>query len=124
MNHFLYPVTRDRHKATAQYGNVATKALIRLFLEEGSQKETLEAQIFGGAQPEESTHEALEVSQQNIEIARHILSKNGILIVSEDVGGTKGRKVIYNTFANEVISVRVNRLRGSDWHPYEGRDSS
>lgn len=120
MNLFLYPQTRDPEKATSQYGNVATKTLIRLFLEEGSRKKNLEAQIFGGAHPE-STGEKAEVSRRNIAVARHVLGKNGIRIISEDVGGTRGRKLVYNTLTNEVVSIRVDRLRENDWYPYGER---
>jgi chemotaxis protein CheD len=124
MNHFLYPFTRNPDKATAQYGNVATTTLIRLMLDEGSSKKALEAQIFGGACPDRGPSEAVEISRKNIAVAQRILCKNGIPIVSEDVGGNKGRKVIYNTLDNEVMSVKVGRLRESDWHPYNATNST
>ena len=120
MNHFLYPSIEDPREATARYGNVATKTLIRLFLDGGSCLENLEAQILGGASPEAKGEAALEIGQQNILVARQIIQKQGIPIVSQDVGGTKGRKLIYNSQANEMIVIRVDRLRRNDWYPYEG----
>lgn len=121
MSLFLYPYTYDSSQATARFGNVAIKTLMRLFLEEGSKKTSLEAQIFGGAHPYNGTPDAVRVSEQNIAVARQVLSKNGVSITSEDVGGNKGRKVVYNTLTNEVVSLRVERLRESDWHPYTER---
>lgn len=122
MNHFLYPVTRDAREATPQFGNVGVKALLRFFLEEGSRKGDLEAQVFGGAHPEGGDHEVMEIGRCNVDVGRQVLLRNGIPIVSEDVGGTKGRKVVYNTKTNEVAVFRVDRLRDSDWYPYrEGR---
>lgn len=120
MNHFLYPLVRSPGQATAQFGNVAIKALVQLFLDEGSQRKHLEAQIFGGAHRTESSSEEVEICQQNVAIGRQILARNKIPIVSEDVGGTKGRKIVYNTFTNDVAVFRVEKLRESDWYPYKG----
>jgi chemotaxis protein CheD len=120
MNHFLYPRTNDSNQATAQYGNIATRTLLRLFLESGSRLENLEAQILGGANQGVKGQTTVDIAQQNIHVARQIMEKKGIPIVSQDVGGTKGRKVIYNSQTNELIIVRVERLRQNDWYPYEG----
>ena len=120
MNHYLYPLTRNSKEATAQYGNVAVKALVRLFVEEGSNRKDLEAQIFGGAHLADSPGEAVEISHKNIDICRQVLAMSKIPIVSEDVGGTKGRKVVYNSLTNDVAVFRVEKLRESDWYPYQG----
>jgi chemotaxis protein CheD len=120
MNHFLYPRIRDPRRATVQYGNIATQTLLRLFLETGSRLEDLEAQILGGAAPGIEGSTTVDIARQNIQVARQTMQRRGISIVSEDVGGAKGRKVIYNSQTNELIVVRVERLRKSDWYPYEG----
>jgi chemotaxis protein CheD len=39
-------------------------------------------------------------------------------IVSKDVGGQKGRKVIINTDMNQTVVVKVDKLRVGDWYPY------
>ncbi len=121
MNHFLFPVTDDPTLATAQYGNVATNALIRFFLEGGSEAEHLEAQIFGGALLPDGAEEANEVSRENVMMAQFVLRKSGIRIVSEDTGGNKGRKIVYNSSTNHVMVIRVDRIRKGDWYPYQGR---
>jgi chemotaxis protein CheD len=120
MNHFMYPFVRDPRKATAKFGNVATRTLIRLLLQAGSRKEHLESQIFGGSHYKENGGEGVNVGKQNVEVARRVLIKNDIPIVSQDVCGTKGRKLVYNSSTNEVVIIRVERLRDSDWYPYEG----
>ena len=120
MNHFLYPRISDARRATVQYGNVATQTLLRLFLATGSRLEDLEAQILGGAAPGMDGSTTADIARQNVHVARQVMERKGISIVSEDVGGTKGRKVIYNSQTNELIIVRVERLRQSDWYPYEG----
>lgn len=118
MNHFLYPLAREPREATARFGNVAVKALFRLLIEEGSREKDLEAQIFGGACLSDSPRETMEISEKNVLIGREVLVRNKIPIVSEDVGGSKGRKLVYNTLTNEVVVLRVERLRDGDWYPY------
>ena len=118
MNRFQYPFIGNRQKATAEYGNAATIALIRMFLEDGSKKKHLEAQILGGAHnPEMSDN---NIGKENVKIARRILIKADIPISSEDTGGEKGRKVIFNTSTNELAVFKVEQLRKIDWYPYEG----
>ena len=121
MNHFLFPTTRDPAQATALYGNVSTRALVRFFLEAGSRVNHLEAQIFGGADPPDNALEAVKVGRENVAVARNTLMRSKVRIVSEDTGGSKGRKLVFNNLTNEVLVIRVDTLRQADWYPYEGR---
>jgi len=117
MNHFQFPCTQDENLATARYGNVAVPTLIRLLVHDGSETKHMEAQIVGGAyNPEISSK---NIGQDNVRIAKKILSKEKIRVVSEDVGGEKGRKVVFTTNTNEIAVIKVGKLRKSDWYPYE-----
>ena len=118
MNHFLFPHARTREESTALYGNIAVPVLIRMMLENGSRPSHLEAQIFGGAFNGDVSQR--DIGRDNLRTARQILARRRIKIVSEDVGGSKGRKVVFNTNSYEVGILKVNRLRESDWYPYEG----
>ena len=60
-----------------------------------------------------------DIGRENIEIARKILSKRKISIISKDVGGEKGRKVVFNTDTNEIAVLKVDSLRDDDWYPYQ-----
>lgn len=84
----------------------------------GSRRSHLEAQIFGGAFKDENA--AGDIGQDNLRTARQVLNRMRIQIVSEDVGGAKGRKVVFNTQSYEIGILKVNRLRESDWYPYDG----
>ncbi len=121
MAHFLYPATDERSQASAKYGNVAINYLIKLFLADGSKIKNLKAQIFGGAISPAGDCE--RVGPENVRAAKKILVRRKIPIVSEDVGGSMGRKIVYNTLKNEAIVYKVNQLRKGDWYPYiqEGR---
>jgi len=116
MNHFRFPYTGDRKRATALYGNVSTLSLIQMMMDNGSQKEYLEAQIFGGAQNQKIAQE--DIGIENIEAARKVLQRCKVRIVSEDVGGLMGRKVVFNTETAELAVIRVQKLRKEDWYPY------
>ncbi len=117
MNHFQLPYIRERHKATACYGNVATSALIRMMIDDGSNLENLEAQIFGGAYNPKISPD--DVGSENIMVARKILEKKRVRVVSEDVGGERGRKVVFDTNTNEIAVLKVDKLRKADLYPFE-----
>jgi chemotaxis protein CheD len=119
MSHFRYPAAGGAREATAQFGNVAITVLVRLFLDEGSERRDLEAQLFGGAVPPRGEPGPEETGRQNVDVGRMVLTRHGIPIVSEDVGGVKGRKLIYDTQTNEVVVLRVDQLRAGDWYPYK-----
>jgi len=116
MNHFLLPSTANPKEATARYGNVATLTLIGMMLEGGSNIKDLEAQVFGGAFKRETC--PTNIGLENIQVARKILARKRIPIASEDVGGEKGRKIVYDTRLNEVAVIKVDRIRKGDWYPY------
>lgn len=117
MNRFQLPCIYKKNEATAMYGNVATLALIRMMLSDGSKVKNLEAQVIGGAYNREfSMH---NIGQENIITARKVLVRERICIASEDTGGEKGRKVIFNTHTSELAVFKVENLRKSDWYPYE-----
>jgi len=117
MNHFQLPYIRERHKATARYGNVATSALIHMMIDDGSNLEHLGARIFGGAyNPRISPN---DLGSENIMAAREILAKKRVRVVSEDVGGERGRKIVFDTSTNEIAVLKVDKLRKADWYPFE-----
>lgn len=113
MNHFLSPEIHDLEYATPRYGNVATAALVNVMREAGSQDENLVAQIIGGASPAGAPPSDLGV--RNVEAARSVLKRKGILIISEDVGGTMGRKIVFDTETGRSITLKVHELRDEDW---------
>lgn len=120
--HYQYPFVGEKGEATARYGNVAVTHLVRMLLDEKVGRKDMRAQIFGGAALP-GLAQCREVAQENIRVARGILGRFDIRIVSEDVGGDVGRKLVYNSFSNEVIVLRATQLRRGDWYPYtNGRE--
>ena len=118
INHFQFPFTDEKNQATAKYGNVATIALVRIMVNDGSKIKHLEAQILGGAHNRKVSPK--NIGLENIRTARKILNREKINIASEDVGGEKGRKIVFNTDTNEIAIIKVGKLRDKDWYPYAG----
>ncbi len=113
MNQFVFPKTENREDMTAQYGNVGIRALFRMLMDMGANRDSMVAQIIGGAECRTFNDENLGL--QNIQVARYVLDQLRVPVVSEDVGGTMGRKVIYHSGTNEMAVFKVDSLRGSDW---------
>ncbi len=114
MNHFLYPSAPSSSKSTSQYGNVATVRLIQMLEKAGARTSSLFAQIIGGAIPPFPTKNK-NIGEENVEIARKILKRKGIKVVSEDVGGTMGRKIVFNSYTGHLMVLKVYQIRKDDW---------
>jgi chemotaxis protein CheD len=107
MNHYIFPIRKKNDPMSTKFGNIAIMQLLKCFMDHSSQKEDLVAHIIGGAHLEENSN-SNEIAQHNIVIARKILKKQGIKIISEHTGGLSGRKVIFISEFNEVIIHKVN----------------
>jgi chemotaxis protein CheD len=103
INHYRYPFTRDPENSTAYYGNVSIITLIRMLCEDGSKQKHLKAQIFGGAH--NSKISSRNIGVENIRMAKKILCNRKIPLISEDVGGQVGRKVVFRTDINEIAAL-------------------
>ncbi len=115
MNHFVYPITKDKNNATPKFGNVATKVMIKKMYSAGSDPMDIVAQIIGGANLE-NNNSALGI--ENVNIARKVLQKEKIKIQSEDIGGNLGRKVIFDMNTGHLMVIKVHQIRSSDWKDY------
>ncbi len=113
--HFLVPRPPRGEQPRPVHGVPAILHLIRMILEERGRLEDLEAQVFGGGDLPGHT-----LGRENVETAQKVLRKAGVHIVSMDVGGEKGRKLIYNSETNHVAVIKVDRIRANDWYPAEG----
>jgi chemotaxis protein CheD len=98
-NHYLLPMYVVGGAASPRFGNVAIEQLVDKMALLGSRKRDLQAKVFGGAstlapgsRPEEES-----LGWQNVEVARRALATLGIPVVAEDVGGGRGRKLLFRT---------------------------
>lgn len=120
MNHFLYPKTGPFGRPTPQHATASIPALIRMMQKQGCRVEDLEAQIFGGGELMGAAGSG-NIGAKNVKMARKLLKKSGIRVVSEDVGGMKGRRLIFHTGTNEALVMKTHRIRRGDYYPYRQR---
>ncbi len=114
MNHFIYGrASHGNHNA--RYGDVSILYLITYLMQEmGCQRINMRAHIVGGGY-----NRALDskIGDENVAVAEELLSKNSIEVVTKDVGGETGRKVVFNNATGEVLVYKGINIRRSDWYP-------
>lgn len=95
MNHYLLPLAVERERS-ARFGNVALEILLSQVLERGARKGNLRAKVFGGAGVLGGFQRSgRSLGRENVSLALRILEAEGIPIVDGDVGGQRGRKVVF-----------------------------
>lgn len=98
MNHFMLPTARDRAQTGTRFGDHAIRELIDRLGELGSPARALKAKVFGGACVMEAFRGgAQHLGAQNAELALREVRAAGIEIVAQDLGGSRGRKLIFHT---------------------------
>ena len=122
ISHFVWPHAKDRRRSNVTYGDTAIPMLRKTLEDMGCHRTRLEAMVFGGACPRQQFSKSdASLGQENITLTRAILKRMNIPLVSEDVGGCRGRKILYHTRSNDAVILKVDTLRPWDW--YE-RDST
>lgn len=97
VNHYLLPRATGS-KPSARFGDVATRELIDRVLACGTRRANLRAKLFGGACTIEALqHHVNNIGNQNAEIALDVLHTERIPIVERDLGGARGRKLVFRT---------------------------
>jgi len=94
MNHFLLPDVPDGQdnqvNTAARYGSVAMERLINAILAEGGRRERLEVKVFGGAKVIKTS---VDVGDRNAAFVLDYLRREGLRLVSQDLGGRFARRV-------------------------------
>lgn len=102
INHYLLPLWNGDGLPTPKYGNVAIPRLVEK-IRSIAGGGTLIAKVFGGASMWSQTSGALAVGERNVELAFNTLEDMKIKVVSQDVGGGMGRKIIFDTESGSVL---------------------
>jgi chemotaxis protein CheD len=101
MSHIVLPEPLDPRDASLRFAAAAHDGLVASVLALGARRERLRAKLFGGAfilaDPAEAGPAAPPLGLRNVEAARRLLARATIPIVSEDVGGSRGRKLVFHT---------------------------
>jgi chemotaxis protein CheD len=106
LNHFLLPGIPSDESTNLNRGLTSTAMLVRSMLNRKINVNTLEAKIFGGCNSLYQ-NDVFKVGERNIAIALAVLKSFEVRVVAKHVGGSFGRKIIFNTATGRV---RVNLL--------------
>jgi chemotaxis protein CheD len=120
MNHFLM---HDSPPSPAEdfgrYAVTATQHIIQALMSRDPVPEHYRAQVFGGASVLKSASELVSIGQANTADAKRILASHRIRIIREETGGTRGRRVKFDTSTNTVFC----RFAGQVGKKRHGADS-
>jgi chemotaxis protein CheD len=129
MNHFLLPgmVHPDEMLSSdvGRYGMFAMELLIGELIKLGARRKELKAKLFGGGKVLTFRRDDGDVTTSNIRFAKKFLELEGIPTVNEDVGGNKGRKIMFYSDTSRVLlkrfSVRKERTAMKEEQDYKAR---
>ncbi|WP_026962078.1 chemotaxis protein CheD [Alicyclobacillus herbarius] len=102
MVHTMLPAAPGPRGARPQkYADLGTEWLIQAVLSAGGRASCLKAKLAGGAHMFKGhlQSKALSIGERNVASILTVLSQAGIPVVGEDVGGTVGRTIEFDTVA-------------------------
>lgn len=113
MSHVVLPDSTGRDAAPAKFADTAIPHMLELLKQQGAPTGSLVAKIAGGACMFGATG-PMQIGQANAEAVRGILKTLRIPVLAEDVGGTKGRRVVLDcgdgTLTVEIAGCNVKVL--------------
>lgn len=108
VNHFLLPNWNNKGAPDVRYGDIATTELHDKTILSGAVKRRLVAKIYGGASLLKLDGAGFNIGQRNIEIAKQKLKELHIPIIEEKIGGTTGKKILFDP---QTGYVKVDEIR-------------
>ncbi|MGE4551710.1 MAG: chemotaxis protein CheD [Desulfovibrionaceae bacterium] len=106
--HALLPVAEEyardperRRREIYRYVDTAVRATLDAMCGLGARRATLEAKVFGGACA--LVDERVGVGLKNVRTAFEALNAAGVRVAASNVGGDRGRKILYYPHTGEVF---------------------
>jgi chemotaxis protein CheD len=97
MNHFMLPLVAGGSIHSPRFGKVAMEELITQLQANGARLTRLHAHVFGGACMFQQMQTKGHLGHKNVEFALDYLARTPIEVEKVDVGGTRGRKLHFQT---------------------------
>ena len=112
--HALLPKCRREQTCsqveTGKYVECAIGALLSELATRGVLNSEIEAKLFGGSDMFDSDEGGrYGVGRQNQEMALRLLGEAEVKVVTRDLGGPRGRKIIFRTDTGEVFLKRLRK---------------
>lgn len=110
INHFMLPSSIRMNEIVfsedAKYGINAMEKMINSMMKLGARRKSMEAKVFGGGRVMDTSLN--NVAQSNIDFAFTYLEMEQIPVLTKDVGGQNGRKLL---FFPEEFTIYLKRIR-------------
>ncbi len=100
-----------------KYVECSIRQMVKLFDHYGIKRREIDVKCFGGADmfSRQNNSEGTEfVGRQNIQTAEKILNNEGLRILTMDVGGLQGRKILFYTDTGQVLLKRLTKVNDPD----------
>jgi chemotaxis protein CheD len=94
MNHYLLPLHVEREQSL-RFGTIAVPALVDAVVKAGGGRTSLVAKVFGGASVIGALGKGRRLGDENAALALRLLEEARIPVLDQDVGGQRGRKVVF-----------------------------
>jgi chemotaxis receptor (MCP) glutamine deamidase CheD len=103
MNHFLLDRPTDEQTTDiGRYGKTSTDQIISTLMSVDDNPFNYRAQIFGGAAVVDALIDSRNIGGRNMLVAQEVLDSYRIRVIKKDVGGTRGRRIKFDTASNTV----------------------
>ena len=96
VNHFLLPHHVERERSP-RFGTVAVPELLSQLLQAGARHDALTAKVFGGSNVIGAMSRGRRLGEENAALALRLLAEAHIPVLFQDVGGSRGRKLVFLT---------------------------
>lgn len=96
INHFLLPKGVNGVDSAGRFGNLALPELLDRMTKAGAERRALTAKVFGGAALVVPVPPPNHIGKQNLDLTLSWLEREHIPVVGTDVGGARGRKLVFN----------------------------
>jgi len=102
MAHIMMPKRNGTPNAKiGKYADTAVKALVEMMLKNSSEKDKMKAYIIGGATMFPTQNSNNTIGYKNYLAVKNELKKLEIPIYKTEIGGTNGRKILFNCGTGE-----------------------
>lgn len=110
----IQPRARRGEKPTNYHAVTAVNSLVEHVSNGNWRTARMEAFLFGGGHVDARAQRRAE---QTLRAARRALKRKGVRIVTEDVGGSVGRKILFDTGSGDIAVLKTRKIRKTDWVP-------
>ena len=120
--HGLLPSCKGKRRCDCtdsfRYVDCSIRQMMKGFHQMGIGRGEIEVKVFGGSDmfsADEKPGIGIAVGAQNVEMALTMIEREELRLLVSDVGGYRGRKIIFYTHTGEVLLKRLNERESMEF---------